>query len=43
MHHCDFVNREVARTAVFDYIELFYNRVRKHQTLGIVSPVQFEE
>ena len=43
VHHCDFVNREVARTAIFDYIEVFYNRARKHQTLGYVSPIQFEQ
>jgi putative transposase len=43
VHHCDFTNREVARAAIFDYIELFYNRKRLHQTLGYVSPMQFEE
>jgi transposase InsO family protein len=42
-HHCDFVNREQARSAIFDYIECFYNRQRLHQTLGYVSPVQFEK
>lgn len=43
VHHCDFENRDAARAAIFDYIELFYNRVRKHQTLGYVSPMQFEQ
>ena len=43
VHHCDFVNRDAARTAIFDYIELFYNRTRLHQTLGYVSPMQFEQ
>lgn len=42
VHHCDFHSHEAARTAIFDYIELFYNRQRLHQTLGYVSPVQFE-
>jgi transposase InsO family protein len=42
VHHCDFVNHDVARMAIFDYIELFYNRKRRHQTLGYVSPIQFE-
>ncbi len=42
VHHCDFANREAARMAIFDYIECFYNRSRRHQTLGYVSPVEFE-
>ena len=42
VHHSDFRTKEEARTAIFDYIELFYNRTRKHQTLGYISPVQFE-
>lgn len=43
VHHCDFLNREQARAAIFDYIEIFYNRQRRHQTLGYVSPMQFEQ
>jgi putative transposase len=43
VHHCDFMNRNEARSAIFDYIEVFYNRQRIHQTLGYVSPVQFEQ
>jgi len=35
--------REQARADVFDYIERFYNSIRRHSTLGYVSPVQFEE
>jgi len=34
---------EEARKEVFWYIEIFYNRVRRHASLGYVSPVQFEE
>jgi transposase InsO family protein len=30
------------RTAVFDYIEVFYNRQRLHSTLGYKSPLEFE-
>ncbi|NOT20768.1 MAG: IS3 family transposase, partial [Sideroxydans sp.] len=26
-----------------EYIEIFYNRQRRHQTLGYLSPVQFEQ
>ncbi len=34
--------REQARADVFDYIECFYNPMRRHSTLGYVSPIQFE-
>jgi putative transposase len=30
------------RTEVFDYIETFYNRQRRHRSLGFLSPAQFE-
>lgn len=42
VHHCQFPDRQSARTAIFDYIELFYNRTRRHQALGYISPMQFE-
>jgi putative transposase len=32
-----------ARTAIFSYIETFYNRKRRHSSLGYVSPIVFEE
>ena len=31
-----------AKTAIFEYIEVFYNRQRLHQTLGYATPEQFE-
>ncbi len=34
--------RDEARADVFDYIERFYNAVRRHSTIGYVSPVEFE-
>lgn len=43
VHHCDFHTREAARAAIFDYIEVFYNRQRRHQALGYLSPMQFEQ
>jgi putative transposase len=42
VHHATFQSREEARSAIFDYIEVFYNRQRLHQTLGYVAPVEFE-
>lgn len=40
-HH--FASRREAKTAIFSYIETFYNRKRRHSALGYVSPVAFEE
>jgi len=38
-----FRNRAEARTALFDYIETFYNRLRLHSTLDYLSPVDYEK
>lgn len=37
-----FKTREEARAEVFDYIEVFYNRARRHQHLGNISPDVYE-
>jgi putative transposase len=37
-----FATRAEAREAIFDFVEVFYNRRRRHSTLGYVSPVEFE-
>jgi putative transposase len=37
-----FATRQEARTALFDYVETFYNPIRLHSTLGYVSPVEYE-
>jgi putative transposase len=39
----DWTNVAEAKAAVFEYIEVFYNRIRRHSSLGNVSPEQFEE
>jgi putative transposase len=36
-------NRQIARTAIFEYIEGFYNTRRRHSALGNVSPREYEE
>lgn len=38
-----FQSRKEAKTALFDYIEVFYNRKRRHSALGYLSPVDFEK
>ncbi len=42
VHHCDFRSRDEARSTIFDYIKLFYNRKRIHQSLGYRTPEQIE-
>lgn len=34
--------RDEVRADVFDYIERFYNTIRRHSTIGYLSPVEFE-
>jgi putative transposase len=43
LHRHRFLSREAARTAVFDYVEGFYNRVRRHSSLGYLSPSDCEQ
>lgn len=38
----EFPSRQAARTAIFDYLETFYNTRRLHSSLGYVSPADFE-
>jgi len=38
-----YATRGEARASVFDYIERFYNRLRRHSALGYVSPEQYEK
>jgi transposase InsO family protein len=42
IHDRDYHTRDEARTEIFEFIEVFYNRQRLHQSLGYVSPEAFE-
>jgi putative transposase len=42
-HHIQFKTREEAKSSIFEYIEVFYNRKRLHSANGYMSPVKFEE
>ena len=42
IYHEKYLTRDHAKQSVFEYIEVFYNRVRKHSTLGYCSPWEFE-
>jgi transposase InsO family protein len=37
-----FATRAEARASIFEYIEVFYNRVRRHSSLGYKSPIEYE-
>ena len=38
-----FQTRGQARQTIFEYVECFYNRIRRHSSLGYVSPVTYEQ
>jgi putative transposase len=38
-----FSTRAAASRAIFEFIEIWYNRIRRHSTLGYRTPLQFEE
>jgi putative transposase len=42
VHDEDYATRGEARSSLFEYIEVFYNRVRRHSSLGYRSPVDYE-
>lgn len=42
-HHDNYRTRAEAQQAIFEYIEVFYNRKRRHSTIGYVAPFKYEE
>ena len=43
VNEADFATRAEARSALFDFIEVFYNRRRRHSFLGYLCPLDFEK
>ena len=39
----NFVDQKQAKAAIFEYIEVFYNRIRAHSTIGYLAPAEFED
>jgi transposase InsO family protein len=40
--HCDYRTRDQARASLFDHVEVFYNRQRRHSTINYEAPLVFE-
>jgi putative transposase len=43
VHHCHYQTQAEAKTDIFEYIEVFYNRFRRHSALHYQSPVNYEK
>jgi putative transposase len=43
LYRASWPTRQAARTAIFEYVEGFYNTRRRHSALGYVSPAEYEE
>jgi putative transposase len=41
VHHQRYATRDQAKADIFDYIECFYNTIRRHSALGNRSPLDF--
>jgi len=42
VHHERYATRQQARLSIFEFIEVFYNRRRRHSAIGYQSPEAFE-
>jgi putative transposase len=42
VRHEDYRNRTEAKTSIFEYIEVFYKRQRRHSHIGQIAPLVFE-
>ena len=42
IHDERYVTREIAKQSIFEYIEVYYNRIRRHSSIGSIAPELFE-
>lgn len=42
VHNMIFLNKESAKTTIAEWIEIFYNRRRRHSSIGYKSPAEYE-
>jgi len=42
-NHYKFKNQQEAKKIIFEYIEVFYNRIRIHSANNYLAPAEFEE
>jgi len=42
VHHADYATRAEATAAIFEWVECWYNRKRRHSALGYKSPEEYE-
>ena len=43
VHHRRYATRDEAKASIQEYIEIFYNRQRRHSRIGVVPPALFAE
>ena len=43
VHHCRYLTRAEAKASITEYIEIFYNRQRRHSRLGYLAPAVFTQ
>lgn len=43
VHHEDYRSRTEAKASIFEYVEVFYNRQRRHSHIGMMAPLAFEK
>ncbi|MDF1757561.1 MAG: IS3 family transposase [Legionellaceae bacterium] len=42
IYHEKYASRKIAKQSIFQYIEIYYNRLRRHSTVGLIATMVFE-